>query len=282
MAVNRIEVKDVSKSFGDKQAVKKISFSVHTGEIFGLLGANGAGKTTLFRMMTTLLLPDSGEISIAGKPIDRHQYAIKREIGMVSQHYSLQSEMTVREILQLHGKLHGMSKAKRRARIDELLKFADLWADQNQLAKHLSGGMKRKLMIIRAIMHNPSIVFLDEPTVGLDPVSRRQVWALLMTLKQNQMTIILTTHYMEEAEKLCDRVLLMHLGEKMMQDAPENLIEQNGRYTVEYMKETKELHAFFKTQADAKAYADALTCDFSIRKSSLEDVLIQMLEKRMV
>lgn len=275
-----IKVNGVSKSFSGKKAVDQLSFDIMKGEIFGMLGPNGAGKTTIFRMMTTLLNPDEGQILINEKPINRNINDIKQCIGMVSQHFSLQSEMTAREILELHGMLHSMPKAQRIKRIDELVRFADLWEDRNKLSKNLSGGMKRKLMIIRAIMHSPSILFLDEPTVGLDPVSRRQIWNLLNTLKRNNITIVLTTHYIEEAEKLCNRILLMDKGKKFLDGYPAEIIETVGKYTVEYFDGDCERYEFFSSHEAAVAYSNDIKTNFSIRQCNLEDVFLKYINKR--
>jgi len=275
-----IKVNEVSKSFSGKKAVDHLSFSIIEGEIFGMLGPNGAGKTTIFRMMTTLLKPDEGQIQINGKSINRNINGIKQCIGMVSQHFSLQSEMTVEEILELHGMLHNMPGDQRKKRIDELIQFADLWDDRHKLSKTLSGGMKRKLMIIRAIMHSPSILFLDEPTVGLDPVSRRQIWALLNALKRNHITIVLTTHYIEEAEKLCDRILLLDKGEKFLDGCPGDIIEKVGRYTVEYFDGDSERYEFFDDHEAAVAYGNSMKNGFSIRRCNLEDVFLKYINKK--
>ncbi|SCY76030.1 ABC transporter ATP-binding protein [Alkaliphilus peptidifermentans] len=274
-----IKVCSLSKSFNNKNAVCKLDFFIKKGSIYGILGPNGAGKTTTFRMLVTLLKPDSGTVIINNKEVTRDSNDIKKMIGMVSQHYSLQSEMTVWEILELHGKLHSMKRKERHDKIDELLHFANLHQESDKIAKQLSGGMKRKLMLIRAIMHNPEILFLDEPTVGLDPISRRNIWLLLEKLKNRGMTIILTTHYIEEAEKLCDNVLLLNGGKRLIEGIPQELIANTGKYTVEVFDPDNSEHYFFYSHKDAVEFSSKMNNKYIVRKSNLEDVFISINKK---
>ena len=275
-----IEVNSIIKTFDKKVVVNDLSFTINKGEIFGILGPNGAGKTTTFRMLTTLLKPDSGVIKINGKEITRNSNDIKEIIGMVSQHFSIQSEMTVWEIMELHGMLHYMDKKKRHEKINELLDFADLTNDKNKLAKQLSGGMKRKLMIIRAIMHDPEILFLDEPTVGLDPISRRSIWNLMEKLRKKGMAIVLTTHYIEEAEKLCDNIILINKGEKFLEGKPSELIEEVGNYTVEYFDGVDTKYYFFNSHEEAVDFTSKIEDTVTIRHSNLEDIFIKYTNKK--
>jgi len=277
---NMIEVLNINKSFNEKKAVDNLSFSIEQGSTFGLLGPNGAGKTTTFRMMTALLKQDSGNIFIDGKKIDRDEDSIKKNFGVVSQHFSLQSEMKVWEILELHGMLHNINKKIRKNKIYNLLKFSDLYADRDKLSKNLSGGMKRKLMLIRAIMHEPNILFLDEPTAGLDPISRRDIWALLKELKKKGLTVVFTTHYIEEAEKLCDEILLMHKGKKIKKGIPKDLIKKVGNYTVETYEKGKLQCYFFKAHKESLDFAEKRQ-EVNIRKSNLEDVFIKLTDVRL-
>ncbi len=271
-----IRVSCLTKKFGNKTAVNNLSFNIDTGLIYGLLGPNGAGKTTTFRMLVTLLKPDSGNIEINNKEISRDNVDIKKMIGMVSQHFSMHNEMSVWEIMELHGRLHSINKEVRRERIDELLKFADLYEERDKIAKKLSGGMKRKLMIMRAILHKPRILFLDEPTVGLDPLSRRNIWFLLEKLRDEGITIILTTHYIEEAEKLCDKVLLINHGQKIMEGVPKDLILSTGEYTVEVFRNIDPEYYFFKSKKEALDFTANIESKYVVRKSSLEDVFIEI------
>lgn len=275
-----IEVNSITKAFDKKVVIKDISFSINKGEIFGILGPNGAGKTTTFRMLTTLLKPDSGIIKINGKEITRNSNDIKKIIGMVSQHFSIQSEMTVWEIMELHGMLHYMDRKKRHEKINELLEFADLTEDKNKLAKQLSGGMKRKLMIIRAIMHDPEILYLDEPTVGLDPISRRSIWTLMEKLRKKGMVIVLTTHYIEEAEKLCDNIILINKGVKFLEGKPNDLIENVGKYTVEYFDMVDTKYYFFNSHEEAVSFSSKIDDTVTIRRSNLEDIFIKYTNKK--
>lgn len=275
-----IEVNSITKAFDKKVVVNDISFSINKGEIFGILGPNGAGKTTTFRMLTTLLKPDSGVIKINGKEITRNSNDIKRIIGMVSQHFSIQSEMTVWEIMELHGMLHYMDRKKRHEKINELLEFADLIDDKNKLSKQLSGGMKRKLMIIRAIMHDPEILFLDEPTVGLDPISRRSIWNLMEKLRKRDMAIVFTTHYIEEAEKLCDNIILINKGVKFLEGKPIDLIKSVGEYTVEYFNGLETEYNFFASHEDALDFSSNIKDTVLIRQSNLEDIFIKYTNKK--
>jgi len=227
-----------------------------------------------------LLKQDSGNIFIDGKKIDRDEDSIKKNFGVVSQHFSLQSEMKVWEILELHGMLHNINKKIRKNKIYNLLKFSDLYADRDKLSKNLSGGMKRKLMLIRAIMHEPNILFLDEPTAGLDPISRRDIWALLKELKKKGLTVVFTTHYIEEAEKLCDEILLMHKGKKIKKGIPKDLIKKVGNYTVETYEKGKLQCYFFKAHKESLDFAEKRQ-EVNIRKSNLEDVFIKLTDVRL-
>jgi len=277
--LDMIEVVNVNKSFNKKKAVDNLSFNINEGSTFGLLGPNGAGKTTTFRMMTALLKQDSGNIFIDGKKIDRDKDSIKKNFGVVSQHFSLQSEMKVWEILELHGMLHNINKKTRENKIYNLLKFSDLYADRDKLSKYLSGGMKRKLMLIRAVMHEPRILFLDEPTVGLDPVSRRDIWILLKDLKKKGLTVVFTTHYIEEAERLCDEILLMHKGRKIEKGIPKDLVKRIGSYTVETYEQGNLEYYFFKEHKESLEFAGKRQ-EVNIRKSNLEDVFITLTDTR--
>lgn len=240
-----IEIKNLEKAFGTTKAVDEINFSIARSDFFGLLGPNGAGKTTTLRMLTTLLKPDKGSIKINGLDMSRNRSEIKKIMGMVSQHYSLQGEMTAEENLKLHGMLHKMEKEKRKKRIDELLEFSGLADHRRKLVNQMSGGMKRRLMIIRALMHEPYILFMDEPTVGLDPASRRSIWDLLKNLNQKGLTVLMTTHYIEEAEMLCNNVALMDCGKIIAQGSPDDLKKQVGVFVLEMFNDGKTENRFF-------------------------------------
>ena len=218
-----IELVGVEKIFGTIRAVDKISFTIERGEVFGLLGKNGAGKTTTIKMLTLQLKPTAGEIFFEGRPIRGNEIFIKSLLGLVPQHLNFDQDLTVEENLELHARLHHLPKVERRERITGLLKFVELEKVRNSFVKELSGGMKRRLLIIRALIHRPKILFLDEPTVALDPQVRRKIWELITDLKTHGITIVLTTHYIEEAQALCDRVAILNRGKLVALDTTQNL-----------------------------------------------------------
>ncbi|MBR5913655.1 MAG: ATP-binding cassette domain-containing protein [Selenomonadaceae bacterium] len=222
-----IKLKNVTKKFGEIIAVNDLSFEILRGEIFGLLGKNGAGKTTTIKMLTLQLNPTAGHIFFEDKLPQGNEIAIKNLIGIVPQHLNFDQDLTVYENLELHARLYHLPKNLRQKKIDELLNFVELEKVKNSFVKSLSGGMKRRLLIIRALIHEPKILFLDEPTVALDPQVRRKIWELIQNLKSQGITIILTTHYIEEAEFLCDRVAIMNVGKLVALDTTKNLC--NGK-----------------------------------------------------
>jgi ABC-2 type transport system ATP-binding protein len=216
-----IEVDDIVKRFADVLAVDHVSFTVEAGEIFGLLGPNGAGKSTLIRMLTTLLLPTTGTARINGFDIVGRPDGVRKSIGVIPQAMTSDLELSVEENLLIFAKLYGVPRERRRRLIHELLEAVELaqWADKP--VKNLSGGMRRRVEIARGLVHEPRIFFLDEPTTGLDPVSRVAVWEMLQAIKaQRDLTVLLTTHYMDEADRLCDRVAIVDHGRLMALDAP--------------------------------------------------------------
>ena len=222
-----IKLENITKKFGDLTAVNDLSFEILRGEVFGLLGKNGAGKTTTIKMLTLQLNPTSGQIFFDEKLTVGNEIFIKNLIGIVPQHLNFDQDLTVYENLELHARLYHLPKNLRKQKIDELLNFVELEKVKNYFVKSLSGGMKRRLLIIRALIHEPKILFLDEPTVALDPQVRRKIWELIETLKSQGITIILTTHYIEEAEFLCDRVAILNVGKLVALDKTENLC--NGK-----------------------------------------------------
>jgi ABC-2 type transport system ATP-binding protein len=216
-----IDVRNIVKTFGDFTAVKGITFDVEAGEIFGLLGPNGAGKSTLIRMMTTLLPPTAGTAVINGCDVVTQSDGVRRAIGVIPQAMTSDLELSVRENLLIFAKLYGVPRDKRTTLIRDLLEAVELtqWADKQ--VKHLSGGMRRRVEIARGLVHEPRIFFLDEPTTGLDPVSRVAVWEMLQRIKaERDLTILITTHYMDEADKLCDRIAIVDHGELKALDSP--------------------------------------------------------------
>jgi ABC-2 type transport system ATP-binding protein len=216
-----IDVRNIVKKFGDFEAVKGITFDVDEGEIFGLLGPNGAGKSTLIRMMTTLLPPTSGRIAINGFDVARRADDVRRSIGVIPQAMTSDTELSVEENLIIFSKLYGVPSAKRKKLIDELLEAVDLTEWRDKQVMYLSGGMRRRVEIARGLVHEPKIFFLDEPTTGLDPVSRVAVWEMIKKIKQQRdLTVLLTTHYMDEADRLCDRIAIVDHGKLVALDSP--------------------------------------------------------------
>jgi ABC-2 type transport system ATP-binding protein len=216
-----IDVREITKTFGDFTAVDHISFAVADGEILGLLGPNGAGKSTLIRMMTTLLLPTSGTAVIAGADVVQNPNAVRRAIGVIPQALTSDRDLSPTENLLIFAKLYGVPRERRKELIASLLADVELteWADKP--VKFLSGGMRRRVEIARGLVHEPKIFFLDEPTTGLDPVSRMGVWGMLRKIKsERDLTVLLTTHYMDEADKLCDRIAIVDHGHLIALDTP--------------------------------------------------------------
>ena len=219
-----IKVEDVYKRFGDFEAVKGVSFEVEDGEIFGLLGPNGAGKSTLIRMMTTLIPITSGRAFIAGYNVADDPDDVRRSIGVIPQALTSDIDLTVSENLHIYAKLYGVPRSAREKNINELLEAVDLLKWRDAPVKTLSGGMRRRAEIARGLVHNPRIFFLDEPTTGLDPVSRVAVWEMLNKLKsERKLTMLITTHYMDEADRLCDRIAIVDHGLLVALDTPANL-----------------------------------------------------------
>ena len=228
MPENIIEVKELRKIYNSSdmkvEAVKGISFLVAEGEIFGFLGPNGAGKTTTLNMLSTLLFPTSGIATIDGHDIKKNPDAVRKSIGMVFQDTSLDIDLTGYENLELHAIMYGLDKQTRKQRIEEMLNIVGLTEKANVFVKYYSGGMKRRLEIARGLLHYPRCLFLDEPTLGLDPQTRRNIWDHVKNLNAKYgITIILTTHYMEEADTLCNRICIIDHGEIIALDTNENL-----------------------------------------------------------
>jgi ABC-2 type transport system ATP-binding protein len=220
-AVNAIEVDHIVKKFGDFTAVDDVSFSVKEEEIFGLLGPNGAGKSTLIRMMTTLIPITAGHARIAGHDVAEDPDDARRVIGVIPQALTSDLDLTIEENMNIYAKLYDVPAKKRKEAIDELLELVDLTKWRSAQTKTLSGGMRRRLEIARGLVHSPRIFFLDEPTTGLDPVSRVAVWEMLTNIKsQRQLTILITTHYMDEADRLCDRIAIVDHGKLVALDTP--------------------------------------------------------------
>jgi len=218
-----IVAKDLCKHFDDIKAVDGVTFSVEKGEIFGFLGPNGAGKTTTINVLCTLMKPTSGEASINGYDVSKDPYNVRRSIGLIFQDPSLDDRLTATENLDFHGMIYNIPKPTREERKKELLEMVDLWDRRKDQVKTFSGGMKRRLEIARGLLHQPRILFLDEPTLGLDPQTRSHIWNYIHSLRDEQeITIFMTTHYMDEAEN-CDRIAIIDYGKIVASDTPEEL-----------------------------------------------------------
>jgi ABC-2 type transport system ATP-binding protein len=232
MSEKVLEVKDLKKVYktrnGTVEAVKGISFHVEKGEIFGFLGANGAGKSTTINMVTTQLLPTSGQIIYDRQDLTKDVASIRRKIGVVAQHNNLERSLTAEENLYYHGRYFGMKPEVIRERSEELLDKFGLWDRRKDFVKSYSGGMAQRLKIARAMLHNPEILFLDEPTTGLDPNYRNILWDQMLKMNQEGTTIFLTTHYMEEVENFCRHVAIMKKGEMLAYGTVKELEEQSG------------------------------------------------------
>lgn len=274
--VKRFPHKDKEGRDTEKTAVDGLSLSVRRGEVFGLLGPNGAGKTTTIRMMTMQTRPTEGRIFYDGRSTEHSPVDVKRLIGVVPQHVNFDQDLTVGENLELHARLFHMGKEERRERIAELLDFVGLADVVNDGVRRLSGGMKRRLLIVRALIHRPRILFLDEPTVALDPQVRRRIWDLIRQMAHGGVTVFLTTHYIEEAEALCQRVAILDRGRLVALDEPAKLCDRLGRFAVEWDERGERQCQFFAARAEADRFAASLDPEggILIRPTNLEDVFI--------
>jgi ABC-2 type transport system ATP-binding protein len=229
-----ISVRNLTKRFGDLAAVQDISFNVKKGEIFAFLGPNGAGKSTTIKMLTTLLAPSSGSVEIDGLDPAKHPNQVRERIGIVFQDPSLDTELTAYENMEFHGVLYHVPKRVRRERIASLLELFGLWDRRNHFVKNFSGGMRRRLEIARCLLHAPNVIFLDEPTLGLDPQTRHQLWSQVRRLNQDeQVTVFLTTHYMEEAERVADRIAIIDHGRIIAEGTAAELKSNTGSESLE-------------------------------------------------
>jgi ABC-2 type transport system ATP-binding protein len=300
---NIIEVVNLTKKYGELVAVNNVSFEVKEGEIFGLLGPNGAGKTTLISMLCTILRPTSGTARVNGFDIVKEEDKVRKSIGIVFQDSSLDNRLTGMENIELHASLYGVPKNERKKRIKEVLELVGLEDKANILVRNYSGGMKRRLEIARALIHYPKVLFLDEPTIGLDPQTRVNIWEYIVKLaKRENITIFLTTHYMEEADFLCNRVAIIDEGKIIAIDSPENLKRKIGGDALiieadekEKTKEVVSKLSFVKkvSEVDGKIYVNIENSEenlpsvfealrnnnikiksISVRKPSLNDVFI--------
>ena len=270
-----IEISGLTKNYGKIRAVANLSLSIKSGEVFGLLGPNGAGKTTTIKLLTTLSRPDSGSCRIDDVDVVKNPLEIKEKIGIVPQENNLDRELTVQDNLLIYGMLHRVSDRKRK--ISGALKMVGLWDRKDSVVSGFSGGMKRRLLIARALLPEPSVLFLDEPSIGLDPQIRRQMWEVIRKTRIDGRTVVITTHYIEEAEVLCDRVCILFKGSLIALDTPGNLKSSVGEYIVEFIDvEGMLVQDICKSRDQAHEIAKQKNSSVTIRKSNLEDVFIKL------
>ncbi|NLH21642.1 MAG: ABC transporter ATP-binding protein [Methanothrix sp.] len=274
-----IEISGLSKEYSGEKVVDGLDLHVSKGEFFGFLGPNGAGKTTTIRILTTLTKPSSGQVLINGLDVARDPANVKSEFGIVQQHLSLNRDLTIGENLELHARLHHLAKKQRRERIAELLDYVELSDHADYLIDDVSGGMKRRAMIARALLHRPKLLFLDEPTVGLDAQTRRKVWDLIRRMNSEGTTVFLTTHYIEEAEALCQRVGVLHHGRMIANGSPLSLRQKLGMIAVEVnLSGNGTEYDYFPDREEAAEFIQTLPKMERVimRESNLEDVFIEL------
>lgn len=275
-----IVTENLTKNYGKVKAVQNLNLNIHSGEVFGFLGPNGAGKTTTIHMLTTLTKPTSGRALVNGFDVVTQSNKVKQEFGIAQQHMSLDRDLNVIENMELHARMHHIGGAERKQRIEELLEFVGLTEYADRMVMTLSGGLKKRAMIVRALVHRPKILFLDEPTVGLDAQTRRKIWELIRKLNRDGTSIFLTTHYIEEAEALCNRVGVLHQGKLVTVGEPLELRKKLGMFTVETLcADLGAQYNYFPDEQAAKKYVQMLPQNLKtiiIRESNLEDVFVEL------
>jgi ABC-2 type transport system ATP-binding protein len=271
-------LQNVHKVYNNISVVDDLSLNIEPGEIFGLLGPNGAGKSTTIRMVTTLTRPTQGDIVVAGYDVIRQPFGVKKQIGVVLQQTSVDMDLTVWENMEFHGRMHHIPNPRRQQEINRWLDYVELLDRRKDLVKTLSGGMKRRLQIARALLHQPQILFLDEPTVGLDPQTRRRLWEIIKGLNQQGMTILLTTHYMEEVEYLCNRIGIMDSGKLITLGTLAELRQRHGEGLVMKQNGDRWDYTFFPTMQDAKLFLEQQPdkTGMMLRPSNLEDIFVEL------
>ncbi len=275
-----IRIENLTKRYGKTVALDNLTLHVEKGEFFGYLGPNGAGKTTTVRILTSLTKPSSGTAAIGGHDILRSPLAAKKRIGVVPQAINLDMELTAWENLLIHGLLYRMKRAAIKEEARKWISFVGLEGAVNRPVNTFSGGMKRRLSIARSLLHNPELLFMDEPTVGLDASGRRDLWGLLKRINREGTTIFLTTHYIEEAEALCDRVGILDRGRLIALDTPQALIASAGKIVVDVFEKGRLASHFFPDRASAGAFAATVQGSATIRNANLEDVFVKLTGRR--
>jgi ABC-2 type transport system ATP-binding protein len=274
-----IEIKGISKVYGDIRAVDDMTLAVEKGEVFGLLGPNGAGKTTAIKVLTTLSRPDGGACAIDGFDVVTDPLEIKRRIGVVPQENNLDRELTAFENLLIYAMIHGVADLSKK--IEQNLKMVDLWDRKDSLVSSFSGGMQRRLLLARALLPEPAVLFLDEPSIGLDPQIRRQMWEIIRKTRIEGRTVVITTHYIEEAEALCGRVGILRKGRLIAVDTPDNLKNCVGEYIVEHIDpDGRMVQQTCRSRHEAHEIARTISGSVTVRKTNLEDVFIKLTGER--
>jgi len=275
-----IEIENLTKKYKKITALTRLTLNIKAGEFFGYLGPNGAGKTTTVKILTSLAKPSSGTARIGGCDIMATPLEAKKLTGVVPQAINLDMELSARENLMIHGLLYGMPRSIIKEQTEKWLDFVGLLPHARRAARTFSGGMKRRLMIARALLHTPAILFMDEPTVGLDASGRRNLWGLLKRINKEGATIFLTTHYIEEAETLCDRVGILDQGVLIALDKPTSLIAAAGKVVVDVYEDAGLQSHFFQDRNAAGAFAASLRETATLRDANLEDVFVKLTGRR--
>lgn len=275
-----ITLQSLTKVYGAVRALDGLDLDVAEGGLFAFLGPNGAGKTTTIRILNGLTRMTSGKAAIAGHDIAADPLAAKRLCGLAAQNANLDGELTVAENLDFHSRLYGMPRAERRARSGELLEYVEMADRAGSLVKGLSGGLKRRLLVARALLHRPRLLFLDEPTAGLDPAIRRRVWSLVKKVRRDGVTVFLTTHYIEEAEFLAVRVGFIHAGRLVTEGTPRELMGRLGEWAVDRLGETEIETRYFATREEAGRHAGGEDAEVTLRRVNLEDAFLALTGKR--
>ena len=286
---NVIKIENLKKSYGAIEAVKGVSFEISKGEMFGLVGPDGAGKTTTIRILCGLVNPDSGSATVLDKSVKKHRKKIQNEIGYLSQKFSLYGDLTVDENIEFFADIHGVKNFE--SRRDELLEFTRLTPFRNRLADNLSGGMKQKLALACSLIHRPKIIFLDEPTTGVDPVSRRDFWKILSGLLKEEITIFMTTPYLDEAER-CNRVALMNDGEIISLDTPQKIKASINKQVIEIVcSPVRKAYDIVKkeTQFEVQMFGDRINVmvnnydsDYKILEETLKNNGVEITSHRLI
>ena len=275
-----IRIENLNKQYRSVQALNKVNLHVAPGELFAFLGPNGAGKTTTIRILTGLTRLTSGRVFLNGMDVRTSGYESRKLCGLVPQAMNLDQDLTVGENLKIHGRLFRMNRKVIPGRMDELLVYVNLADRKNSRVKDLSGGLSRRVMIARALMHSPEILFLDEPTVGLDAGIRKKIWVLIKKIQQQGTTVFLTTHYIEEAEFLADRVAFIDRGQIVAVDTPANLIARQGRWALDCLKNDDMETHYFNDRENANAFAASHSGEFTFRRVNLEDAFLALTGKK--